>query len=168
MEDKVRLFCEDIRDWYWKYMYSKNVDFPVCCRLSAVLITAYLQDCFTEDEYQCCFANQRFSLHGFTKRVSDEIIIDFTDFQFGIGDEVKENMKQHNYDEEKMLSLIKDYQVIVKYNDGCFGFHDFAKPIELSKYQLIREKRTLGIDEFKIFLEQNWQIAVDNVKYEAV
>ena len=168
MDDKVRDFCEDVRKLYWKYLYSKNIDFPACCRVSAVLVTAYLQDCFTEEEYQCCFANKKFSFPGFTKRVSDQIIIDFTDFQFDIDDDTKHKMMQHNYNEEKMISLIEKYPVTLQYTGGYFGFHDFAKAIKLSNYPLIRKKRKLEVDEFMAFLEQNWQIAARRVRYEVI
>ena len=168
-------FCNIIKEQYWKYLYEtkytdemsqeRYVDFPVCCRVSAVLITAYLQDCFSENEYQCFFADHRFMMHGFTMCMCDNSIVDFTDFQFLIDDEIKEKMKQHKYDEKEMLSLIKEYPVIIPFTNGGFAFHDYAKKVDLSVYQLIRRKRSLGITEFEEFLSQNWQIAASKVKY---
>lgn len=174
MRKDVIDFCNNIRCEYWKYLYETQytniqgkeeyVDFPVCCRVSAALITAFLQDCFSVDDFGCYYS--KVALHGFTMCKQNEKIIDFTDFQFLIKDDVKEAIKNHDYNYEELMKQINEYSVVVDYCNAGFVFHDMAREIDLTDYPFIRRKRKLTTDAFFIFLKENFGIAAQNVKYD--
>ena len=80
MKERIETFCEEIKLDFWRYMYEDEyVGFPKCCRVSALVITAFLQDC-TDEICKCYFSN--WALHGYTIIGNNEYVIDFTDFQF--------------------------------------------------------------------------------------
>ena len=173
MRKDVIDFCENIRYEYWKYLYETQytkiqgkkdyVDFPVCCRVSAALITAFLQDCFSVDDFGCYHST--IGVHGFTMCKQDKRVIDFTDFQFLIKDDMKEAIKKHDYEYCDLWEEIKNYSVVVNFCDGGYGDHDLAKEIDLIDYHFIRKKRKLTTEDFFDFLNANLSIAAQNVKY---
>lgn len=173
MRKDVIDFCNNIRCGYWKYLYETQytniqgkeeyVDFPVCCRVSAALITAFLQDCFSVDDFGCYYGEV--GLHGFTMCKQDKKIIDFTDFQFLINADMMAAIKSHSYEYSKLWGQINKYSVVIDSCGGGYGFHDSAKEINLTDYHFVREKRKLTTDDFLYFLTDNFSIAAKNVKY---
>lgn len=178
MRQKIEKFCEEIKKDYWLYLYSntfiktgigkeQHAGFPCCCRVSAKIITLYLQKCFGE-EFQYYQASQRFSMHAFTKYKNtrnEEFIIDFTDFQFALKDDIKKKIMKNELHEESVWNFIKPHPVVVDVLGGNFGFHNMAIAYKVNIFEKIEFEPYLSKQNFIEFLDKIWQSVNNETEY---
>ncbi|WP_141541146.1 hypothetical protein [Bacillus thuringiensis] len=132
MMDRIKNFCNLIGEEYVYYLYEYfNIEnsgelnqFPWCCHASANLIASYLFVHFDKN-----FVHKKFPAHGVT--MNKECVIDFTDFQFYLDEDLKR--KFHDFErlftKEEIYSLVQSQPIIHEKNSNDFLVYDSSPHI---------------------------------------
>lgn len=120
MIKEISEFCEEIKVDYSLFLYNYKVtskyrpiancpikkeflEFPFCCKVSADIITSFLQMIY--GEYFQYYCTKIIFPHGWTEYRSKEehFIIDFTNFQFKMSDDDKVKWRKRLIPQEFLM-----------------------------------------------------------------
>lgn len=105
----IKEFCDMVEKEYLYYLYKEKIVFPYCCHTSANLIASYLTVHFDKlYEHRVCTKK----IHGWT--ANEELMIDFTGFQFFISHKFKEKFRNQN----KNITESEFYDIIDFYKNS--------------------------------------------------
>lgn len=124
MKSEIVSFCNKIKNKYCLFLFHNNFGengevqyctFPYCCKLSADIITSYFKLCFGDKFKYIYTTNSNVYNHAWTLYEDDneKFIIDFTDFQHGIDNEVREKFIKHKISDEEILNEISKREVVI-------------------------------------------------------
>lgn len=144
IRNKIENFCEDILEDYCLYLYNKEFgkringqpiysNFPYCCKLSADIITSYLNLYFGPIFKYICTTNRKIYNHAWTlyEGKNERFIIDFTDFQHKMSSEIEIKFKEHMISKEELIREIKKNKVVVNEEQSyCYAVYDIMIPKE--------------------------------------
>lgn len=119
MQEKIEEFCEEIKMDYFLFLYNYKkigyLEFPFCCKVSADIISSFMQLNFG-DKFQYKCTTRGMVPHGWTEyQYEDErFIIDFTRFQFELNDLEKKEWRERKMSDSKIKERLKNFNPVQK------------------------------------------------------
>ena len=135
------------------------LEFPFCCKVSADIITSFLQMIY--GEYFHFYCTQIIFPHSWTeyKSKKEHFIIDFTDFQFEMSDDDKVQWRKRLISQEEVTKRVHRHnpiqeqsayvgleQFVIK--EKCLGLKDDYS-VELTKYSFMNYLKSVIDDVYK-------------------
>lgn len=158
MREVIEDFCDEIKVDYSLFLYNHKVpckygnkkeylEFPFCCKVSANIITSFLQMNFGEDfRYMC--TTRGIVPHGWTvyNNRDEYFIIDFTNFQFDMSDDEKIMWRKREKTKKQIIDVIQHHHPVQDYS-----IYDEIKDIVLPK-----ERKCIGeISKYNVEFTKN-------------
>lgn len=143
MRKEVTQFCEEIKFDFILFLYNKKTSYPYCCKLSADLITSFLQMVYDQKFQYICTTSKRYN-HAWTyyRDEKEEFIIDFTELQYKVNADICKNIKDNKYNDIELSEIIQNEKVVFDpENTYMYLTYDFMQPKEQNCYGLIKGKK---------------------------
>lgn len=172
---ELKKFIEEITidfDWIlYEAVYNvsiydnepSRVNFPFCCQLSAQLIASFLYAHYSKNA-KCIRASQNCPEHFWCE--CDDMIIDFTDFQFFIGNEYKEKFNKYSWKKSDFEEYISRFPVIYSRSNHS---HTTMIGIEIEEMDLLAVpvalKYEFSKNGFCKYVKEAIQIVQPKLKY---
>lgn len=106
--EEVLDFLDNYRDTYLQFLRNMFDYFPFCCDMSSQILFSYIQEKFGVGQVIGGYYKDESQFHSWGK--IDNLIIDFTYFQFLEDELMIEELSQRNIGEYLYLELITKYQ----------------------------------------------------------
>lgn len=168
MRQEIEKFCNDIKVDYCWYLYSKGekILFPYCCKVSADIVTSFLNMVCSNKFLYICTTFIGAINHAWTiyDDGNESFIIDFTRLQHTNGSD-SDRMKKHDVDEYEFKAIIEKQEVI------------FDKKTYETEYNWMqpKEQKCIGVKDnfdgklnykdFMSFLRKNCDAIAQNTHY---
>ena len=168
MRKQIEKFCEEIKEDYILFLYNKEKpNYPYCCKLSADIITSYLNMVLGNNFKYICTTSPKYYNHAWTYyNDEEEFIIDFTEIQFSSDFYRKNKREDINIDELK--KLIKKQQIVFDVEESHYiAFCEMLWPKEQKCYGIIKDfKGELNKFDFMAYLELVYDQVFEKTIYQ--
>ena len=168
MRKEITEFCEDIKMDFSLFLYHKKISYPYCCRLSADLITSFLQMVYDKKFEYICTTGNRYN-HAWTYYCDEKekFIIDLTEFQHK-NPEISKKLINNELSDQELLAFIKDEQVVFNPEDTyMYICYDLMPPKTQRCHGLIDNCRMeLNKECFMEYLQLKFDDVNDKTNYQ--
>lgn len=179
MRNEIQAFCNLIKVDYSMILYNHSFvckdsnkreysQFPFCCKLSADIVTSFLQMIYGDDfQYMCTTSGN--VIHGWTSYDSnnEHFIVDFTYFQFEIKDKERELWKNRKIKKNEIIQFLQQYNPVKDCSDFDAGIYKNITIPENQKCIGRRDKYKVELtkDSFLNYVEAVIDDVYENTQY---
>lgn len=112
MRKEITEFCDEIKKDFSLFLYHKKIKYPYCCKVSADLISSFLQMVYDGNFKYICTTGRGYN-HAWTlyNDGEEEFIIDFTDFQH-TKKEISKRLEYNEVSDKELLEFIQGEKVV--------------------------------------------------------